>query len=94
MKKDDAQWFEIRGGEGGFCINEIISMDEYLKELQEELEDEDSTIDETFLSKIPIDKYGSFDEDTFFCNYNRILIRGRIVVPKAVEVVKKLVIEE
>lgn len=84
------QYFEIYGGEDGVQVSKIHDIENYLNDL---LEEEGSV-----LQDFPLDSWSKkrdvFGRDSCDCdNKNRVLIKGKIVIPKKREVVTKWEIE-
>ena len=82
-------YFTIRHGEDGFYIDKIQNIDEFLIECAEE--------EQEFLGDFPEDRWNkkreSMDRQNWPDEKEIILIKGEIVVPKTVNVVKEYRVE-
>jgi len=86
----EEHWFVLGSDEGGISIQEYSSVEKFLAELAEDMEEMKEDFQPVFLDRLPNMYNGYFEDVT---ENARVLIKGTIVVPKAVEVVTQYMVE-
>jgi hypothetical protein len=93
MKREQDRYYLIKSDEGGTAVREYKTVEDLLKDITPNEEEEGCTAygsDLVFLTKMPDMSKGYFDGAP---ENSIVIIKGRVVVPKVVQAVTRYEIE-